>query len=116
MRWFGPTVVRSLVNKHSPESVCHSLKICVMDDPSQRQCALFHKAKTKPQSGTSRSKSAPDYLDFQKSIVVTRAMFHSRAVSLKLVDAYDLGIFMIYPVFSYFRTKELNVRMLTVLL
>lgn len=91
VRWFGPTVVRSLVNKHSPESVCHSLKICVMDDPSQRQCALFHKAKTKPQSGTSRSKSAPDYLDFQKSIVVTRAMFHSRAVNLKLVDAYDLG-------------------------
>ena len=96
VEFFGPTIISSLVKKHSPESICHSLRICFMEDPSQPLCALFHKQHDKNRDRSakksgSKSPSPPQYREFYQSVAVNRRSFHARAVSLGLVTPHDLG-------------------------
>jgi len=86
VKWFGPMIVHSLVNKHSPESICHSLNLCRMDDPTQPQCSLFHKGRRK-----GISKSAPKYKDFDYSVKKNREILRQVTDGLRLESPHFLG-------------------------
>ena len=60
---------------------------------------LFYDSKRKERERGKRKKmksgrggSAPEYRDFDESVAISRLDFHSRLVSLRLIDPHDLGM------------------------